>query len=123
MRYLLPACVLFAIAVLSSAEQAQERSEEECSRLQPAIRSPVEIVACTADLAGSQRQLNLALSRLRSGEAPKQRPPIERAHRLWLAFRDAEYARKAAGEAGSTMNSSDDIACKAVLNRDRAAEI
>jgi hypothetical protein len=39
MGRLLLASAFCALMVLSSASQAQERSEEECSRLQPAIRS------------------------------------------------------------------------------------
>lgn len=123
MGYLLSICALIAIGVLGSAAQAQDRSEEECSRLHPAIKSPVEMVTCTADLLGSQRQLNDALSRLRSIEEPKQRAPVDRAHKLWLAFRDAECARKAVGQVGSTMHSSDIIACRAVLNRARAMDV
>lgn len=123
MRYLLPALAFVAFAVLGSAGRAQERSEDECSRLQPAIRSPVEMATCTVDLAGSQRQLETALSRLQNSENSKHRSMIEKAHRLWLGFRDAECARKAGGYVGSTMHSSDIIACTAAMNRNRAAEI
>ncbi|WP_425335952.1 lysozyme inhibitor LprI family protein [Sphingomonas kaistensis] len=81
------------------------------------------MVTCTSNLASSQRQLTVALSQLRRSESPMRGALIVKAHKVWLAFRDAECAPKADGYLGNTMNSSSIIACTAAMNYSRAAEL
>lgn len=104
------------------AANAQAQDEEECLRLHPEIRSPVEMVACTWDVAGSERRLADAVDRLVRRVEPGRTPLLERAQGAWLAYRDAECSYEA-GPVRNTMSSSYVIACTADMNRARAAEL
>ena len=122
MSRLLTAMAFLALAV-GTTSYAQVRSEDECSRRRPSLTSPLEMVSCTFDLDGSQRLLEAALAQSRKAVPSEQRPLVTEAHRLWIAFRNAECARQAGGYPGNTMNSSDVVACTATMNRNRASQL
>lgn len=100
---------------------AQEKDEDECLRLRPAIRSPVEMARCTSDLDGSELALQRAYSALRRRAGSEALPDLEKAQKAWITFRDAECEYSAGGS--GTGHSSAVIACMADMNRAKAKEL
>ncbi len=121
---------LTLLFVVASA-LAKEKDEHTCFRLHPEITSPVEMVTCTSDLAGSREKLNhgygaLAkkLKSLSSDSLTKTNDPVplallEKAQRTWLAYRVAQCEYESGGQMNTT-GSSAVIACTADMNRARA---
>ena len=104
-------------------EYAQPISEDECARRQPGMTSPLEMVTCTSDIAGSQARLRNAYSTLAKRVGKRALPELAAAQRAWLAYRNAQCAFDAGEYAGSTMHYSSIITCTADMNRTRAAEL
>ena len=117
------ALVLGFLAITLTAQAVDRTPEDECMRLHPEITSPVEMVACTSDLQGSQDALEVSYSTLGKQVFADRFPQLERAETAWLSFRDAQCEYNAGGYPGNTMNTSDVIYCKATMNRERAAEL
>lgn len=130
MRFFL-AVFLFLLGVLALIPPvaAQERSEDECLKLHPEIRSPVEMVRCTFDIDASEASLRSAYETaelVRASEtaelaSPESRSRLKKAQKAWLSFRDRQCDFEAGGT--GTGRSSSIIACKADMNRARAKEL
>ncbi len=115
--------LVIATLACSTAANAQERTEDQCSKLHPEITSPVEMVTCTSDLAGSTKVLNRAYGLAAKTVEGDQLTALEKAQRAWLDFRNAECQLETDGIPGSTGFDSGVILCTADMNRRRAAEL
>ena len=115
-----PLAALIALAVVGTPCRAQERSEDDCLRLHPAIRSPVEMVTCTSDIMGSKQALDAAMSELRARVPADYRSALDKVQRAWIVHRDTQCRWEAGGNPGSTEHSSAIIGCMADMNRKRA---
>ncbi|WP_336958089.1 lysozyme inhibitor LprI family protein [Sphingobium aquiterrae] len=119
-RLILLLSMAFIVALFATPGEAQERSEDECFRLQPDIVSSVEVANCTSDIAGSGRELAKALAELRARVPVDHQRALTIAQRAWAANRDAQCAWEAGGNPGSTGHDAAIIACTADMNRQRA---
>ncbi len=115
-------CFAFILACVTTVHAA-ERTEAECTHMHPEMTSPVEMAACTSDVAGSQQALDSAYNTLRQRIYASQIPVLETVEKSWLAYRDAQCEYNSGGYAGNTSSTSDIIACKADMNRARANEL
>jgi uncharacterized protein YecT (DUF1311 family) len=105
---------------LAPAAQAEDKDEDECLRLFPGIRSPVEMVRCTFDIEGSEERLRSAYVALQAQEGAEKAWALKKAQEAWAAYRKATCDYEAGGNPGSTGHSSDFIACTATMNITRA---
>jgi uncharacterized protein YecT (DUF1311 family) len=119
MRRPLAAIVVSFLVLTAERSQAQVRNEDQCLRLQPGIRSPVEMARCTFDLHGSESALNSAVAEARAAQTSERRREFDAFQHSWVKYRDALCSWEAGGIPGSTGNMAAVIACVADRNRER----
>jgi len=110
---------------LSSIVIAQVRDEDECLKLHPQIESPVEMVTCTSDSEAAEENMQTAyrrlLQQLKASPSDRYYNPVRQlrdAQEAWVRYRDAECRYQGGNE--NTAGTSNEIFCKADMNRERA---
>ncbi|MBJ7526486.1 MAG: DUF1311 domain-containing protein [Sphingomonadaceae bacterium] len=124
----MPATLILALAAitafLGSQVNAQVRDEDECLKLHPEIESPVEMATCTSDSEAAEESMQKAfrtlLQQLKARPHNRYFSPVRQlraAQESWMRYRDAEC--KYQGGIQNTAGTSNEIFCKADMNRAR----
>ncbi len=112
--------LLVALACASPAIAQNARYGPEYQRC--ANLPTVDLVACVARLTAAwDRRLNAAYQARLGNEKGEQRQRLQAAQRLWIQFRDANFAYQGGGEGSISRVAAAE--CRRSMTRDRALEL